>query len=202
RHFRGQLVPDAAETADGRYGIYAFVQDVTEAKRSEMELSRMARFDALTGLPNRYELYERLRAALKRRHRVPASLGVLYLDVDHFKRINDTYGHAAGDAVLVEVAQRLQRAVRRTDTVARLAGDEFIILLDPIDAPEDALHTAQKAINAIRPPIHLPGDMVVHVTASIGVACPGPEISDPDAALREADQGLYWAKSRGRDTAA
>jgi diguanylate cyclase (GGDEF)-like protein/PAS domain S-box-containing protein len=202
RHLRGQLVPDAAETADGRYGIYAFVQDVTEAKRSEMELSRMARFDALTGLPNRYELYERLRAALKRRHRVPASLGVLYLDVDHFKRINDTYGHAAGDAVLVEVAQRLQRAVRRTDTVARLAGDEFIILLDPIEAPEDALHTAQKAINAIRPPIHLPGDTVLHVTASIGVACPGPETSDPDAALREADQALYWAKSRGRNTAA
>ena len=202
RHFRGQLVPDAAETHDGRCGFYAFVQDVTEAKRSEMELSRMARFDALTSLPNRYELYERLRAALERRQRQPEPLGVLYLDVDHFKHINDTYGHAAGDMVLVEVARRLQRAVRRTDTVARLAGDEFIILLDPINTPDDALHTAQKIVSAIRPPLSLPGDTVLHVTTSIGVACPGPEIRDPDAALREADRALYWAKSRGRNTAA
>ncbi|MCO5397133.1 sensor domain-containing diguanylate cyclase [Ralstonia soli] len=202
RHFRGHLVVDAAETNGDHCGFYAFVQDVTEAKRSEMELSRMARFDALTGLPNRYELYERLRTALERRQRQPAPLGVLYLDVDHFKHINDTYGHAAGDRVLMEVASRLQRAVRRTDTVARLAGDEFIILLDPIDAPDDALHTAQKIVGAIRPPIHLPGDSVLHVTTSIGVACPGSEIRDPDAALREADRALYWAKSRGRNTAA
>jgi diguanylate cyclase (GGDEF)-like protein len=90
--------------------------------------------------------------------------------VDHFKHINDTYGHAAGDAVLVEVARRLQHTVRRTDTVARLAGDEFVILLDPIDAPDDALHTAQKVVAAIRPPIHLRGDVALNVTASIGVA--------------------------------
>nr|WP_311528836.1 sensor domain-containing diguanylate cyclase [uncultured Ralstonia sp.] len=204
RHFRGQLVPDAADCDCGtnRCGFYAFVQDVTEAKRSEMELSRMARFDALTGLPNRYELYERLRAALERRQRQPAPLGVLYLDVDHFKHINDTHGHAAGDAVLVEVAHRLQCTVRRTDTVARLAGDEFIILLDPLDAPDDALHTAQKIVSAIRPPISLPGNTVLHVTTSVGVACPGSDVRDPDAALREADRALYWAKSRGRNTAA
>ncbi|CAJ0796258.1 hypothetical protein LMG7141_03211 [Ralstonia condita] len=204
RYLRGQLVPDTSDvdTAAGRCGVYAFVQDVTEAKRSEMELSRMARFDALTGLPNRYELYERLRAGLERRARLPAAMGVLYLDVDHFKHINDTYGHAAGDAVLVEVAQRLQRAMRRTDTVARLAGDEFVILLDPIDAPDDALRIAQKAVNAIRSPMTLPGGAVLHVTASIGVSCPGPDIRDADVALREADRALYWAKSRGRDTAA
>jgi len=92
---------------------------------------------------------------------------VLYLDVDHFKHINDTYGHAAGDAVLVEVARRLQHTVRRTDTVARLAGDEFVILLDPIDAPDDALHTAQKVVAAIRPPIHLRGDVALNVTPSM-----------------------------------
>ncbi|CAJ0814603.1 diguanylate cyclase domain-containing protein [Ralstonia flaminis] len=204
RYLRGQLVPDATDTDAGaeRCGFYAFVQDVTEAKRSEMELSRMARFDALTGLANRYELYERLRTALERRQRQPAPMGVLYLDVDHFKHINDTYGHAAGDAVLVEVARRLQQAVRRTDTVARLAGDEFVILLDPIDAPDDALHTAHKVVSAIRPPIPLRGDVSLHVTASIGVACPAPDISDPDVVLREADRALYWAKSRGRNTAA
>lgn len=204
RYLRGQLVPDAGDADSGaeRCGFYAFVQDVTEAKRSEMELSRMARFDALTGLPNRYELYERLRTALERRQRQPSPIGVLYLDVDHFKHINDTYGHAAGDAVLVEVAQRLQRAVRRTDTVARLAGDEFVILLDPVEAPDDALHTAHKVVSAIRPPISLPGDVALHVTASIGVACPARDVSDPDVALREADRALYWAKSRGRNTAA
>lgn len=203
RYLRGQLVPDATEeSATDRCGVYAFVQDVTEAKRSEMELSRMARFDALTGLPNRYELYERLRTALERRQRQPAAIGVLYLDVDHFKHINDTYGHAAGDAVLVEVAHRLQRAVRRTDTVARLAGDEFVILLDPIDAPDDALHTAHKVVTAVRAPMPLRDDVVLHVTASIGVACPSPEIRDPDTVLREADRALYWAKSRGRNTAA
>ncbi|KHK53646.1 diguanylate cyclase [Ralstonia sp. A12] len=204
RYLRGQLVPDATDPDVGaeRCGFYAFVQDVTEAKRSEMELSRMARFDALTGLANRYELYERLRTALERRQRQPAPMGVLYLDVDHFKHINDTYGHAAGDAVLVEVARRLQQAVRRTDTVARLAGDEFVILLDPLDAPDDALHTAHKVVSAIRPPILLRGDVSLHVTASIGVACPAPDISDPDVALREADRALYWAKSRGRNTAA
>ena len=204
RYLRGQLVPDAADCdcSAERCGFYAFVQDVTDAKRSEMELSRMARFDALTGLANRYELYERLRTALERRQRQPAPMGVLYLDVDHFKHINDTYGHAAGDAVLVEVARRLQQAVRRTDTVARLAGDEFVILLDPIDAPDDALHTAHKVVSAIRPPIPLRGDVSLHVTASIGVACPAPDISDPDVVLREADRALYWAKSRGRNTAA
>lgn len=201
RYFRGQFVVDATDTGE-RDGFYAFVQDVTEAKRNEMELSRMAHFDALTGLANRYELYERLRAALERRQRQPAPMGVLYLDVDHFKRINDTYGHAAGDAVLVEVARRLQHTVRRTDTVARLAGDEFVILLDPIDTPDDALHTAGKVVAAIRPPIQLRGDIALNVTASIGVACPSPEAADADAVLREADRALYWAKSRGRDTAA
>jgi diguanylate cyclase (GGDEF)-like protein/PAS domain S-box-containing protein len=201
RYFRGQFVVDAADTGE-HDGFYAFVQDVTEAKRSEMELSRMAHFDALTGLPNRYELYDRLRTALERRQRQPAPMGVLYLDVDHFKHINDTYGHAAGDAVLVEVARRLQHTVRRTDTVARLAGDEFVILLDPIDAPDDALHTAQKVVAAIRPPIHLRGDVALNVTASIGVACPAADATDADAVLREADRALYWAKSRGRDTAA
>ncbi|MDF6786111.1 GGDEF domain-containing protein, partial [Escherichia coli] len=95
-----------------------------------------------------------------------------------------------------------QRAVRRSDTVARLAGDEFIILLDPIDAPDDALHTAQKIVGAIRPPITLRGDTILHVTTSVGVACPGPEVREPDTALREADRALYWAKSRGRNTAA
>ncbi|MBB6592161.1 GGDEF domain-containing protein, partial [Ralstonia solanacearum] len=120
----------------------------------------------------------------------------------HFKRINDTYGHAAGDAVLVEVARRLQHTVRRTDTVARLAGDEFVILLDPIDTSNDALHTARKVVTAIRPPIQLRGDIALKVTASIGVACPGPDAADADAVLREADRALYWAKSRGRDTAA
>lgn len=201
RYFRGQFVVDANDAGE-RNGFYAFVQDVTEAKRSEMELSRMAHFDALTGLANRYELYERLRAALERRQRQPAPMGVLYLDVDHFKRINDTYGHAAGDAVLVEVARRLQHTVRRTDTVARLAGDEFVILLDPIDTSDDALHTARKVVTAIRPPIQLRGDIALKVTASIGVACPGPDAADADAVLREADRALYWAKSRGRDTAA
>ncbi|AMP38679.1 sensor domain-containing diguanylate cyclase [Ralstonia solanacearum] len=201
RYFRGQFVVDVTDAGE-RDGFYAFVQDVTEAKRSEMELSHMAHFDALTGLANRYELYERLRTALERRQRQPAPMGVLYLDVDHFKRINDTYGHAAGDAVLVEVARRLQHAVRRTDTVARLAGDEFVILLDPIDAPDDALHTAQKVVAAIRPPVQLRGDIALNVTASIGVACPGPEAADADAVLREADRALYWAKSRGRNTAA
>jgi diguanylate cyclase (GGDEF)-like protein len=189
-YLRGQLLPNTADVnADaGRCGVYAFAQDMTEAKRSEMELSRMARFDALTGLPNRYELYGRLRAALERRGRAAAVLGVLYLDVDHCKHINDTQGHAAGDTVLVEVA--------------RLAGDEFGILLSPIDAPNHALDTAQTVVNAIRPPMALPGGVILHVTASIGVACPGPDIRDANVALREADRAVYWAKSRGRDTAA
>ncbi|APV51435.1 hypothetical protein BWI17_18100 [Betaproteobacteria bacterium GR16-43] len=202
RHVHASYLPDMDE--DGNImGFFAMLQDVTVAKRAELELQRLARFDSLTGLPNRLMLDERIVRAQARSARADAeSLALLFLDLDKFKAVNDTHGHDSGDAVLKEFARRMQACVRRTDTVARLAGDEFVVLLEGLKDKCEAELVAAKIIAAMALPIVLPGDLMVVVGTSIGIAPAG----DPDESsaqwLKRADAALYRAKAAGRRTVA
>ena len=177
-------------------GLYALVTDVTEIKRNEAELLRLARFDALTGLPNRRQFDERLSEAMARTRRAHQPIALLFLDIDHFKTINDSLGHAAGDVVLKEFARRLVDTVRVTDAVARLAGDEFVIILDA--AAVQAEHMARKIVLAVRGDFFIDGQTRM-VTTSIGVALFEGDAMTPSELIARADAALYSAKGAGRD---
>jgi diguanylate cyclase (GGDEF)-like protein/PAS domain S-box-containing protein len=180
-------------------GFHWLATDISAKKRVEEELQRLALFDTLTGLPNRSLLQDRLREAIHRSRRNASCLAVLFLDIDRFKGINDSLGHQSGDQVLMEFAQRLSACVRASDTVARLAGDEFIIVLEALHRPEEATLVADKIIAAMQPPFTVDGEPRA-VSTSIGIAVAGPdEAADPDALLGKADEALYRAKRAGRN---
>jgi diguanylate cyclase (GGDEF)-like protein/PAS domain S-box-containing protein len=173
--------------------------DITERKRQEEALQSAAHTDPLTGLANRMLLDDRLRLALARSRRSGTHIAVLFLDIDHFKEVNDGFGHALGDALLKEFAARLRACLRATDTVARLGGDEFVVLLEDLRDPAYAAVVAEKILGAMRAPVRLEGRELA-VTTSIGVAC-ADSGSDAEQLLRLADAALYEAKAAGRDTA-
>jgi diguanylate cyclase (GGDEF)-like protein/PAS domain S-box-containing protein len=198
RFVRGTYTPDF--DADGQViGVYSSSTDVTSIKKVERQLEHLAQHDTLTGLPNRHTFNDAIATALARARRTGTQVALLFLDVDGFKRINDTLGHAAGDDVLREFAQRLSGAVRRTDLVARLAGDEFVVILEGIHAREECRFVARKIIAAIRAPFHA-GDSAISVTTSIGIALGDGETSTAESLLKRADSALYAAKGNGRDT--
>ncbi len=185
--------------ADGRVtGLYILANDVTDLKQKQLQLDALAREDALTRLPNRRSFEERIEDAMARAKRTGVPLCLAYLDIDHFKRINDTLGHAGGDAVLVEFASRLRAAVRRTDTPARHAGDEFVVLLEGIAHARDAEHVGAKILSAMRAPFQVLGRQLT-VTTSIGLAVSGAGEEDVASLLARADGALYAAKHNGRD---
>jgi diguanylate cyclase (GGDEF)-like protein/PAS domain S-box-containing protein len=187
-HLRGGVVQ----------GVYVLSTDATSAREYERQLHALAHSDHLTGLPNRRNYEERLIQAIGRSRRSGMALALVYLDVDNFKQINDSLGHAVGDGVLRAVADRLTGAVRSTDTVARLAGDEFVIVLEHVGSPLECERIAAKLLEAVRPQIELAG-RTLNVTTSIGVAwCPRAEQS---ALTHAADDALYQSKRAGRDTA-
>lgn len=202
RHMRTTYVPDRA--ADGSVqGLYVLIQDITDAKDIEARLSRMARFDHLTGLLSRQPFEDRLDEAVRSLQRGAGALALLFIDIDHFKLINDNHGHAAGDVVLKEFARRLQQAVRSTDVVARLAGDEFVVLLERVRDPEQAQAVAAKVCAEMQPAFALGsnGDEAVAVTASVGVAwCEAAHPRSPAQMMAAADAALYDAKRSGRNT--
>ena len=178
--------------------------DVTERKRAEQELAEShaelehaAWYDALTGLPNRNLLSDRLEQVIARSRRSRQQLALFYLDLDGFKAINDSLGHAAGDVLLKQFAERLKRAVRTTDTVARLSGDEFVILLEDLKGSEDADTIASTIIAATREEFTIESKPL-RVTTCIGIAFASGEISSAEL-LRRADAALYQAKRAGRD---
>jgi diguanylate cyclase (GGDEF)-like protein/PAS domain S-box-containing protein len=179
-------------------GIYVLSTDATAAREYERQLHALAHSDHLTGLPNRRSHEERLAQAIARTRRHATPLALAYLDIDHFKQINDSLGHATGDAVLREFAQRLTATVRSTDTVARLAGDEFVIVLEQVGSPLECDRIAAKLHDAIRPPFELEG-RTMRVTSSIGIAWSAHP--DPSALAHVADEALYRSKHAGRDTA-
>jgi diguanylate cyclase (GGDEF)-like protein/PAS domain S-box-containing protein len=171
-------------------------EDITERRRAEKQIAHMARHDALTDLPNRVLLRERLAQALAR---VPRGerLAVLYIDLDHFKTVNDTLGHPVGDDLLKAVARRLLDCVRDTDTVARVGGDEFAIIQVAIEAPNDAAILARRLCDAIRSPYEINGHAVIADT-SVGIALAPDDGVEPNDLLRNADMALYRAKADGR----
>lgn len=164
------------------------------ARAMARQLQVLAFHDALTGLPNRMLLLDRLESALRRERRNRRSLVVLLLDLDDFKHINDAYGHAAGDAVLCEVARRLERAVRATDTVARLAGDEFVLLVENAGVPTQ--RTAERLLLAFEAPFVGEG-VELRLSPSIGIAVADIEHDTVDGLLRRADAAMYRGKSAG-----
>lgn len=192
-----------ARGADGRpRRILGVARDITERKRLEEHLRRQAFYDVLTGLPNRALFLDRLGHALAGVSRRTTGIALLFLDLDGFKLLNDGLGHAAGDALLIGVADRLVASLRPFDTVARFGGDEFTVLLEEIATPEDALMVANRLIAALRAPFLIDDHHVV-MTASIGVV-PRPAaaaIARPDDLLRDADRAMYQAKAAGKGRA-
>jgi diguanylate cyclase (GGDEF)-like protein/PAS domain S-box-containing protein len=179
-------------------GIILNGRDITERHSFEQELARQAFYDTLTGLPNRNLFMDRLRHALARQQRSKLMAGLLFVDLDNFKVINDSLGHAAGDALLHATGQRIIASVRESDTVARLSGDEFTVLLEDIESASDATDVAQRIFQSLRRPVHLDG-REAFVSASIGIALTDQEDSEPEVLLRNADAAMHSAKRAGRD---
>lgn len=170
--------------------------DALERHRLRARLEHLALYDALTGLPNRELLRDRLRGALARAQREGGRVALLYLDLDDFKGVNDRFGHAVGDAVLRAVAARLQGVVRGSDTVARLAGDEFVVVLERIDEGEGVPRVAAALLAAFEAPLEAEG-RALHVRPSIGMAAWPGDGADADALMRRADAAMYAAKRAG-----
>lgn len=179
-------------------GFCILATDISERKALEDELLHRASHDPLTGLPNRALLLDRLEQALERskRHRTPVA--AMYIDIDYFKAINDTFGHQVGDDVLRGFAGRLAKCVRTIDTVARIGGDEFVILLEELEGKYDAALVARKVLASTRARFDLAG-ATVPITASIGLAISAPGDSEARALLGRADAALYRAKADGRN---
>jgi diguanylate cyclase (GGDEF)-like protein/PAS domain S-box-containing protein len=176
--------------------VSAAVRDVSERKQAQLALAHQALHDALTGLPNRVLVAERLEQALARSARTGAEVAVLFVDLDRFKVINDSRGHAAGDELLVTVAERLRRVVRTSDVVARFGGDEFVVVCEDQTAAFEAALVAERITEILREPILVDGQEIF-LTASVGIAVADRACS-PDSLLRDADAAMYRAKERGR----
>ncbi|MBV8464599.1 MAG: EAL domain-containing protein [Burkholderiales bacterium] len=183
----------------GEFAHYAAVfSDVTKRREAEERLSYLANHDALTDLPNRHLLNNKLVSALLRTQRHGQRLAVLFVDLDRFKLVNDTMGHAVGDKLLVQVAMRLRQAVRRTDTVARLGGDEFTVLLEDVGDLHEISQVAQKIVEQLGVPYDI-GGQVVYVTTSIGISVAPEDGVDAKALLTQADRAMYEAKAAGKN---
>jgi diguanylate cyclase (GGDEF)-like protein/PAS domain S-box-containing protein len=177
--------------------LYTFVvRDITRIAEEERRLAYRAEHDELTDLPNRNLLNDRLNQAIARAVRQQRRLGVVYLDLDDFKPVNDRYGHEVGDCLLQAVARRLRDSMRQTDTVSRIGGDEFIICLEQIKSGSDAVAAAKKLVIAMKQPFQILGKSI-SVSASIGVAVYPDHGGDPTTLLRNADQAMYTAKTAG-----
>ncbi|MEO6103181.1 MAG: diguanylate cyclase [Pseudoxanthomonas sp.] len=192
-----QFVPDRAPDGSVK-GFYSLAFDITEAKRNERELARLARLDALTGLANRRQFDESLREAVDRARDTGLGLMLLSLDLDKFKDINDTLGHAVGDEVLKRFAQRLREAVYEVGMVARHGGDEFHVLIENSPRPEIAAPIAGRILRVMREPMHI-GSRELHVGTSIGIGFQNP-VQSGQSLMALADAALYEAKARGRGT--
>ncbi|WP_170860249.1 EAL domain-containing protein [Duganella sp. CF458] len=174
------------------------LSDITERKKSEEYTRHLAEHDFLTDLPNRVLLLDRLNLALAAARRSKTALAVLFLDLDRFKMINDTLGHAVGDRLLKEVAARLLKCVRSVDTVSRHGGDEFVVVLAEVGGPERAAHVADTVLKAITQEYVL-GEHLLHISTSIGIAMFPSDGADIDSLVKHADIAMYHAKQAGRD---
>ena len=178
-------------------GVVVTIRDITERKTFERQLTQQAFYDPLTGLPNRVLFRDRLEQALVRTGRRKDAVGLLFLDLDKFKLVNDSLGHQVGDKLLVEAAARLRACVRGQDTVARLSGDEFVVVLEPLAGEEDAVIVAKAITHQFSRPFMLDGREIV-VMASIGIAVSDAGREHAESLERDADMAMYRAKSDGR----
>ncbi|PCK31134.1 EAL domain-containing protein [Pseudoalteromonas piscicida] len=176
----------------------AILSDMTERKAQEEQIEYQAYYDVLTGLPNRTLLLERIEQDIKRMSRSHHQSAVLFIDLDRFKRVNDTMGHEAGDVLLVSVAQRLNELLRKSDTLSRFGGDEFVLLLSQITHPDHAAQVADKIVKALSEPFVING-FEVFTGASIGIAILPSDAKDQKELLRLADLAMYKAKEAGRN---
>ncbi len=192
---RGYIIRDESGKAVRAIGT---MMDITERKQAEEIIRYQAVYDQLTGLPNRILFNERLSASLRQIKNSKRMLAVMFLDLDRFKKINDTLGHAAGDRLLEVFAARISDTLRSTDTVSRWGGDEFTVLLPNINSPEDAVRTAQRIQEKLKPVFKLE-EQSLHVTSSIGIAIYPDDGEDAETLVKNADAALYRAKERGRN---
>ncbi|WP_206047223.1 EAL domain-containing protein, partial [Noviherbaspirillum denitrificans] len=183
----------------GHFASLYIMRDITERKKTAEQMAYLAHYDSLTGLPNRILFHQRLEHALMIAERPGRSLEVLFLDLDRFKLINDTLGHATGDLVLKEAASRLQSILRESDTVARLGGDEFVVLVENIDEPHRGGFIAEKILAAFGPPF-LRDREPLAVSTSIGISSFPSDGTDSEALLKKADIAMYRAKETGRNS--
>ncbi len=189
----------AMRDSEGRItGILAVGQDISERRKMEEIIRQQASHDALTGLPNRRMFTDRLTFALNQAHRYHKQIAVVFMDLDHFKNINDSFGHDAGDQLLKDVAERLGYCVRETDTMARIGGDEFNILLPDIHHAEDTTIIVEKIMAAFQRPFSIQGHDF-HITASMGISIYPDDGKFADTLLKNADAAMYHVKEQGRN---
>ena len=204
RHKDGTLyaarlnITSVRDVIDTSLHYVGMISDITELKEHQQRLEHMAHYDALTGIPNRVLLADRLSMAIKQAQRRQRGLALVYLDVDGFKEVNDTYGHEAGDQLLIALAQRLRNNLRGGDTLARLGGDEFVAVLADLDSRVECEHVLHRLLQATTTPIEI-GQTIVQVSASFGVTLYPQDGGDADTLLRHADQAMYQAKQAGKN---
>jgi diguanylate cyclase len=182
-----------------RLALSRAIRSAMARKRFEALLAEQAYFDSLTGLANRGLFHDRLKQALARASRTDKRLAVVFVDLDKFKAVNDNFGHKMGDDVLRAIGEALRGAVRQTDTVARMGGDEFTVLIEPLNDSADAYGIAQKVLDAVHEAIKLPSASV-QLTASIGVVLFPDHARNADSLVESADRAMFLAKKRGGNT--
>jgi diguanylate cyclase (GGDEF)-like protein/PAS domain S-box-containing protein len=193
------LTATCVRNADGTLRNFVRVfTDISLLKQTQQKLEQLASLDSLTGLPNRRLLHDRLEQASRRAQRNRKEMAVMFIDLDGFKKVNDTFGHDVGDLLLQQVALRLQKCIRLTDSIGRLGGDEFAIVLEDTKQPADALLVGERIMAAFASPFVLDGKRVT-ATASIGIAIYPTDATEPAALLKNADVAMYRAKEAGRN---
>ena len=195
-----RLSISAVTGIDGKATHYVAVfRDITEMKESEEHILHQATHDALTGLPNRTLLKDRLDVAFSHAKRSGNKVALLFIDLDNFKKVNDSLGHAHGDHLLRECAKRLKKILREEDTIARMGGDEFLIMMENIHSTEEVVHLSQRITQQMSESFSIDGDDIV-VTSSIGIALHPQDGTDPDTLIRNADMAMYRAKQSGKNS--
>jgi len=198
--FPGETIGTVVKNANGDIIRYVgVIRDVTARKQAQEEINRLATTDQLTGLANRHQFEKRFNEYIKLAKREEKILGLLFLDLDKFKQVNDIHGHHAGDLVLQSAAKNIEKECRETDVVARLGGDEFAVLLVNSKTPQDIESVARRIIRNMEQPIHLPGARVT-IEISIGISLYPDDSIDRDELIQMADLALYAAKNSERDS--
>lgn len=188
------MVKDSSEKIRNFIGV---ITDITSRRETELRLRHLATHDILTGLPNRLLFVDQLQMAVWRAERDKKNLAIIYLDLDGFKAINDTHGHAVGDSYLKATAKRLQRSAGKDNIVARFGGDEFAVLLGNIDEKDDAVRVAEKVLKVVSSHVSIQKNLL-RTTASIGISL-YPECKEPDSLLSQADTAMYASKAKGKN---